>query len=297
MPTNTLGGVNLAALAERSLDTLVDVLPRLQVFSTDFSADIATAGESVSTRVATQPSSASLATGYATNAQNSTTTAKTVTLGAVTGSVLGFNDAEWSKSNINLYDIFIKPGINAVANDMIDDALALITSANFSTAAFTGASAGFDEDDVADIGKVLTDAKVPKGNRSMVLSTAYYNALLKRDAVKLAYAIGGTEAIRQGVIPNISGFQVMEYTDIPSNSENLVGFACSPQGIIIAARSPAVPANFPGEIMDVTEPDSGFTLQLRKWYSADDGQYYLSMAAMWGVAVGVAGNLKRIVSA
>jgi hypothetical protein len=297
MPTNTLGGVNLAALAEQSLDCLVDVLPRLQVFSTDFSADIASAGESVSTRVATQPTSASLATGYAANAQNSTTSAKTVTLGAVTGSVLGFSDAEWSKSNINLYDVFLKPGINAVANDMIDDVLAVITAANFGAAAFTGAAAGFDEDDVADIGKVLTDAKVPKGSRSLVLSTAYYNALLKRDAVKLAYAIGGTEAIRQGIIPNISGFQVLEYTDIPSNSENLVGFACAPQGIIIAARSPAVPANFPGEIMDVTEPDSGFTLQLRKWYSADDGQYYLSMAAMWGVAVGVAGNLKRIVSA
>ena len=50
-------------------------------------------------------------------------------------------------------------------------------------------------------------------------------------------------------------------------------------------------------IENVTDPASGFTLQLRKWYSADDGQHYLSLASMWGVAVGVGGNVKRITSA
>ena len=65
----------------------------------------------------------------------------------------------------------------------------------------------------------------------------------------------------------------------------------------MAARLPAIPPNFPGEVETVTDPESGFSLQLRRWYSADDGVYYMSMASIYGAAVGNAGNLKRIVSA
>ena len=297
MPTNTLGGVNLAVIAQQSLDVLQDVLPPLRAFTTDFSAEVAVRGASVTTRVATQPTSASLATGYAANAQNSTTTAKTVTLGAPTGLVLGFSDEEWSKSSINLHDIFIRPGLNAVANDMMDDALALVTNANFGAAAFTGAAGDFDADDVADLAQTLSTAKVPRNDRFLMLSPTYFASLAKDDAIQAAYAFGGAEAIRDNRVPRVHGFNVVEYTDIPSNSENLVGLCGAPQGIIIAARVPATPDNFTGEIMNVTDPESGLTIQLRKWYSADDGQYYLSMASMWGVAVGVSGNITRLVSA
>ena len=294
--SNTLGGVNLAQIAHRSLDTLIPQLPAIRIFATDFSDEVAVSGGSVITRVATAPSVGALTTGYAANAQSVTTTAKTVTLGAVTGLVIGFTDEEWAKSNIRLDDLFIKPGINAIANDMIDTALALITASAFSTAAFTGAASAFDEDDVADLAKALTDANVPKQNRSLVLSPAYFHHLLKQDAVKMAYAYGGAEAIRMGEIPNLHGFKVIEYTDVPANGEHLVGFACAPQGICVAARVPATPADFKGEIENVTDPESGFTLQLRRWYSEDYGQHFLSMGALYGAAVGVAGNLKRLVS-
>ena len=99
---NTLGGVNMDVIAQQSLDVLQDVLPQLRVFTTDFSSDIAVAGATVTTRVPTQQSSGDLSTGYATNAQNVTTTAKQITVGAVTGNVIQFTDEEVSKSSICL---------------------------------------------------------------------------------------------------------------------------------------------------------------------------------------------------
>lgn len=294
---NTLGGVNMDVLAQQSLDVLIDLLPQLSVFSTDFSDEIAVAGATVSTRVATQPTSGDLSTGYATNAQNVTTTAKQITVGAVTGNVIQFTDEEVSKSSVNLQDIFIAPAMNAVVNDMIDDALALVTNANFGAAAFTGAAGDFGADKVADLAQVLSTAKVPRNGRFLMVSPTYFAALAKDNAIQAAYAFGGAEAIRDGRVPRVHGFDIVEYTDIPANAENLVGLCGAKQGIIIAARAPAVPANFAGEIRNITDPDTGLTLQLRRWYSTDDGVHRMSIAGMWGVAVGVSGNIKRLVSA
>jgi len=292
--SNTLAGINLAQTAQRSLDVLVAQLPALSAFATDFSDEVAVEGSSVTTRVATQPTVGSLSTGYAANAQGATTTAKTITLGDVTGLVLGFTDSEWSKSSINLYDIFIRPGVNAVANDMIDDALALLTAANFSQSA-TIAAAAMNHGKVVDLAKELTEANVPKMDRFLGLAPGHYAALAKD--VKDTYAVGTSNVIQLNQLPPIAGMSVFEYTDIPDNSENLVGWAGGKQGILIAARQPAIPQGFTGEIETAVDPESGFALQLRKWYSADDGKYYLSMGAMWGVAVGVPGNIVRIVSA
>lgn len=294
---NSLAGVNLAQIAQKSLDALLPRLVPLKSFTTDFSSDIAVAGSSVTTRVPTALTTGALTTGYAANAQDSTTTAKTITLGVLKGLVVGFTDEEWSKSSINLYDIFVRPGVNAIANGMIDDALALVTAANYGAAAFTGAASTFDADDVADLATALSTANVDRDGRFLILSPSYYGYLAKDNAIQAAYAYGTSDAIRDNRIPRVHGMDILEYTDIPSNSENLVGLCGARQGLIIAARSPAVPEGFQGQIETVTDPESGFTFQVRKWYSPDLGKHFLSMASISGVAVGVAGNLKRLVSA
>lgn len=292
--SNTLGGVNLTQIAQKSLDVLVDMLAPLRAFATDFSDEIAVEGSAVTTRVATQPTSGDLSGGYAAAVQNVTTTAKTITLGDVTGTVIGFTDSEWSKSSVNLHDIFVKPGVSAIADDMFDDALALVLAANFSDSV-TSSAAAFDADKCIDIAKELTDNKVPKMDRFLMLNSGHYAALAK--AIKEWNVWGGQGVITANSIPTISGMSVYEVTDLPDNSQSLVGFAGGKQGIIIAARVPATPDGFPGEIANVTDPDTGFTLQLRKWYSPDDGKHYMSMGAMWGVAVGNASNVVRLVSA
>ena len=49
--SNTLGGINLAAIAEQSLDYLSYEFFPITAVATDFSGDIATKGESITTRI------------------------------------------------------------------------------------------------------------------------------------------------------------------------------------------------------------------------------------------------------
>lgn len=293
MASNSLGGVNLAQIAQQTLDTLLAKLIPVQAFTTDFSSDVAVQGESVTTRVATAYTVQDFSS--TTTAADSTATAKTVSLSNYKGVRIEFSDSEWSKSSVNLFNVFMNPVAHATANALMDTALALVTDANYGTAAFTGDAAAFDWDDVADISKTLSEANVPNDDRCLILSPSYYAALAKD--IKNADVWGNAQVIQGMMIPRVAGFNTYEYNDIPSNSENLVGVAGAKQGILIAARVPAIPDNFPGEIEQATDPDSGITMQVRRWYSADDRVWRMEAGLIYGAAVGVAGNLKRLVSA
>ena len=89
---------------------------------------------------------------------------------------------------------------------------------------------------------------------------------------------------------------MLEYSDIPDNSENLEGFVCGKEALIIAARQPALPENWAGAVESVQDPDTGITIQLRNWYEAKDGAQFLTATLMYGVAAGT-DSLKRILSA
>ena len=292
---NTLGGVNLAAIAQQSLSALLPKLPMMRaLMAADFSADVATQGESVTTRVATATTAQDFTSTPAD--QDATTTAKTITLSNYKGTRIGFTDSEWSKSSINLNDVFIQPAVNGIANAIVDSALALVTNANYGGAAFTGAASTFDADEVADLAATLTAANVAADGRYLLVGPTYFANLAKDAAVQAAYAYGSPDVIRENRIPRVHGFSVHEYTDIPANSEHLVGVAGTKQGLLVATRLPAIPANFPGEVEVVTDPESGFSLQFRRWYSADDRKHRMEVGVIYGVAVGVAGNIKRLVS-
>ena len=133
-------------------------------------------------------------------------------------------------------------------------------------------------------------------SRYLLVGPTYFANLAKDAAVQAAYAYGSPDVIRENRIPRVHGFSVHEYTDIPANSEHLVGVAGTKQGLLVATRLPAIPANFPGEVEVVTDPESGFSLQFRRWYSADDRKHRMEVGVIYGVAVGVAGNIKRLVS-
>jgi hypothetical protein len=122
--------------------------------------------------------------------------------------------------------------------------------------------------------------------------------LAKDNAIQNAQAYGSAEAIREGRVPRVHGFDVYEYNDIPANGESLECIDGSREALIIAARQPANPANAPHVMIEnAQEPVTGLPLQFRAWYDADSGVSKVSVGVLYGVAVGVAGNLRRIKSA
>jgi len=291
---NTLGGVNLAQIAQQTLETLSAEMPIVSAFTTDFSSDVADVGESVSTRVATAVSAGDATSGY--SATDVTSTAKTITLNKHKHFTAAFTDLEIAKGGMDMLErTFVRPAVHSVVNAMMDDLLALAVAATYS-AEVTVVAGSFGADDVADLAGDLTTLNVPKADRALVIKPAYYANLAQDNAIQASYAYGGPGSIQDNAVPRVHGFNVYEYSDIPANSENLEGFACGPEALIIAGRQPALPENWAGAVESVQDPDTGVTLQLRNWYEGKDGAQYITATLIYGVAAGTV-SMKRIVSA
>jgi len=291
---NSLNGINLSQIAAYTLETLSAEMPVVSAFTTDFSSDVADVGESVSTRVASAVSAGDATSGY--GATDVTSTAKTITLNKHKHFTAKFTDLEIAKGGLDMLErTFVRPAVHSVVNAMMDDLLALVVNATYSNKS-TVTAANFGADDVAGLAGDLTTLNVPRSGRAMVIKPAYYAALAKDNAIQASYAFGNPGAIQDNNIPRVHGFDVLEYSDIPANSENLEGFVCGKEALIIAGRQPALPENWAGSIESVQDPDTGITLQLRNWYEGKDGAQYVTCTLIYGVAVGT-DSLKRIVSA
>lgn len=117
----------------------------------------------------------------------------------------------------------------------------------------------------------------------------FYNLLSGLDA----NVYGGTEAIRNGVIPGLFGFgkvMLMHGLDIP-------GFVCEPSAIAFAARGfrPADDTPYRA-IREIKDPESGLVLTLVEYGDGPTGDLSESVTTRIGAAVGDAGALVRLVS-
>ena len=291
---NTLNGINLAAIAQSVLDNLSAQHTPVSAFTTDFSSEIADQGESITTRIATAVSAGDASSGY--SATDVTSSAKTVTLNQHKHFTMAFTDLEIAKGGMNMLErTFVRPATHAVINSMVDALMALVVNSEFGNVV-TVTSSNFGADDVATLAGDLTTLNVPKDERALIIKPAYYASLAQDNAIQASYASTLDDSIRNHSVPRVHGFNVYEYSDIPTNSENLEGFACGPEALLIDARQPAIPQNWSAAVESVTDPDSGLTIQLRSWYEGKDGKQMITATTIFGVLVG-SNSLKRIVSA
>jgi hypothetical protein len=170
---------------------------------------------------------------------------------------------------------------------------------NFGTAVHTGTAANFDINDVIDIRQACDVAYWPQTNRSLFIDASYDANLLKQTNITKALEFGGSEAIRQGRIPQLVGFNYFPTTLIPTNSQNLRGFAVTDNAILVAF-SPVPPAGAVANVVNyqsVTDPETGLTVEYRSWADADTDSTRDVIEVNYGYAKGDENALKRIVSA
>jgi hypothetical protein len=260
--------------------------------TTNLSADIASAGDAVVTRYITNPVTQDFNANK--NVGNSTLTSRTTTLFHYVGVSLGFTDRERSLSDIDLRRLFIQPAINALWQNVFTNVGSLILNASFSNVVYT--SAQFSAANVANIAQTMTTANVMQDNRSLIIKPTYAQTLKTDSGVQASYAYGNNLAITTGKVPRVFGFDVIETSmSIPTNNENLQGWACTPQALILATRVPALPENWAGAALNVTDPESGLTVQLRDYYDGTTQRTEVCM--IYGAQIGVTGNLLAIRSA
>jgi len=291
-------GVNDEIIARNVLRGFTATIAPLAALATSFSSDAGKPGEKIKiVRDATAIDAVQTKTlGAAYTIQDCDADKVDITLGMPKYVSWSLEDSEVAKASGISIDLFGFRKGNALAQSVLVDILGLVTSANYSTAAFVGAASTFDEDDVADIAKALDDANVPEENRTMVLSTAYIAALRKSGAIKDASGYGFA-AIQSGNIPVLHGLRIVKSNIIPANSENLVGFACDPSAIVSAFRYNAPQEGHKYNRAEAIIGEGGMTLGLRDWYDENSGVRKIVMEAVYGKAVGIDAGLKRLTSA
>ena len=174
---------------------------------------------------------------------------------------------------------------NAVTN--------LITKTNFSKAVLSvGTADNFRTATVAKLAAAVENKtnKLRAKFSTLALSGEYFYKLL---AGLDANVYGGTEAIRNGVIPGLFGFgKVMLVHGLSTP-----GFVCEPSAIAFAARGfrPADETPYRA-VREIKDPESGLSLTLVEYGDGPTGDLSESVTTRIGAAVGDAGALVRLVS-
>lgn len=299
MPSNSLGGFNLAAIADKTIAFLGSEFFPVNLFTTNLSKDIKRKGESVTTRIISSVTAQDLSSGgYAGNAQDVTSTPVTTTLSNFKGHVAEFKDIEVTKAGDEkwLMENFYEPTLEATVKSLVDDLLALATAANYSNAT-TKAVGVWDADALADVAGELSKRKVRLQDRSILMHPDYYTALSKDTSITDKSAFGNNAAIRDGVVSRVRGFGVYQYDAFPNNGENLQGIALGKSALVVAVRPVFKPNVSHVAIANRIEPKTGLPFQFRVWYDPSGGRYFMSAGFLYGVSVGDANALQRVVSA
>ncbi len=181
--------------------------------------------------------------------------------------------------------------------DVLIDILGVITAAKFGATAKELAPAAWGSDDVIDLGGIADDAMWPEEGRALIVNSAVNTALQKDDAYKLALNIGGTEVIREGQFPRISGFNYATLPGFPTNDEKLIGCIAHPSAVLIAF-APVQPTADVRKLLSayevVTHVDTGITLTYKRWGNPQMDRSNEIIESSYGFEAGEAAALKRL---
>lgn len=159
------------------------------------------------------------------------------------------HDIEQAQANADIRKAYTDEAGAAIAEAINKDIMALYASLSQSVG-----SAGTDitEDTILAAKLALDKAKAPKKDRTLVVAPEQENALLKIDRFTRADAIGG-DAIKEGMLGRIHGFDVMSTADVPvvegtPNTTHNLAFHRNAIGIGINAE-PRVQAQYKVEYL------------------------------------------------
>lgn len=293
--SNTLGTLAGEIVTQRTLELLTLEQPQISALSTDFSMEAANFNQDVTSRIVGIPGTTAYntSTGYAT--ENTVTTDVTVTIDTHKSCQVSFNAQELASTSRRLFDELAPAMAYAIGKDIIDKALALITTANFASTPTDEALIDFDRETVIAIGGALSDRGVPQTGRSLLLTGSYYDKLFSDQTIALLGAQQRQDLITGMSMVPIYGFSILRSPTLPSTG-NLTGFGFSKSAIVVSARVPndyasVLPgATGGGTSQIITNPQSGLSVQLVQFVDHQLGMAFARMAYMFGAALGQANS-------
>jgi hypothetical protein len=300
---NSLGTLSSSLVTLRMFEFLrFQFGPIFRAVSRDFSADAAKLNQQIISRVASVPTVADYSTADGYVSTDATTTDVPVTINRHRHVTMEFNINELTSTDRNLVDEQVGPAAYAIGLDLVTSLMALITPANFAN--FTVETvANTQRSTLGKLRKALNLRGVsPMGRLSVFNSDAFEKLTDDQRIVSADFNAGNGQVNRAiGFLSNVGGFEnVFEWPQLPT-ANSLTGFAGTADALLVAARVPRDPAalvpglTMAGEVDVVTDPETGLSVQVRRWYDMQKGKLFFSIVLMYGVAVGVAANGQRVV--
>lgn len=235
-------------------------------------------------------------TGY-TFTQNSDTGAREITINKRKFKSMEFSSDEFRRQPYFRPEINMQMKAEQLALDVWLDVLSGVTQATFGAAALEVEPGNIDVDDIITLRQAAQDADWPDIGRALVLGTAHEAALLSDETLKHFLNSNSDMPLRDGATGRLLGFESFYSPRIPTNGEDLGGFICMPQAMLVAT-SPVAPA--PGvrnQLLSydlVVDPDTGIAFEYRYWGEAQADKDREVVECNYGYRSGNASALKRI---
>ncbi|CAB4162319.1 hypothetical protein UFOVP779_29 [uncultured Caudovirales phage] len=282
-----------AVLAEQVLAGLRGKLGVLSAFSTNLTPTAVGKTMQVSLISGGEAKEFSKSAGGYNQADDADITAKTITLKHL-HSTKDFDPTELAEyGEAYLVNAFVPEAINQLVKKVHSEIGGLFTLANFSAGEVITA-ANFNYGQVVDLN---TDLNITKAaDTRALLVNSIYGGALRKDATLVTPFQGNGDAslVRSGLIGQVGGFQVFEFTDLPTNNQGLAAMALGQDAVCVAMALPNA-SMFPGEVSSAVDA-SGLSVQVLK-SQGTDGIVRLTATVRFGCGVGRATSGKRVASA
>lgn len=263
----TISTVNQSLVDSKVVAALRYFMPMLKAFSYQVESEGKIKNDVVYVPIATDPTAQSKTAGTRVTA-NGTVTGTSVTLS--NHYAAGWDATEGSISPAmfgNYWADKAAGAVYALAKQVIDAALAVVTAANFGNDEgedkLTVSAADFGANDLAKLWQYGA-TKIKQREVSLGLNASYAAALMGETSLAQVFATGGSNFIATGVLPTLIGMNTWAYPAFPANSENLGG-AVFGRAAILVGCAPVAPLAAAGEgnIVErriITDTDSGISV-------------------------------------
>jgi hypothetical protein len=278
--------------------------PALSFFSTDFTNGTGfKRDQQVIAHIRTLPSSATYnaSTGYANGAAEANTLVEDVpvTLDNHKHVPIKVDYLNAIADKKDIYQGAISDAAYVLCKEIVDDALAEVVAANF-TAVETHTEANSDYDAIEAITKKLNEnGASPRGRKGIVNSGVASTLGVDARVASRDYSGQQRKGNAYARFMNVGGFEdIIEYPDLPANSENLTGFFFDKRAVVVAtalpddsqsiAQSLGIPTQ--GRFFVEQDPVTGMQLMGILWQAPGTFDLYLTVTMLWGVAAGMQGG-------
>lgn len=288
-----------------TLDAFKLQFPMITNFTTDFSSQAATKGDTIKAHIATLPAASTYdaTTGYA----NGATAAESlledvdVTLDQHAHVPIKLDYLSMISNQKAIYQQEVDNKAYVLGKQMVDFALGKVLAANFTNAVNAGATAAAsDRDTLLAIRKEMNlNGASPKG-RFGIVNGDVYEALDGDPRIASAdYHGQQLEGNSLGELTNVAGFEkIYEYPTLSANAELLQGIFLDPTGIVIGSRLPnhnqdyASALGIPraGKFDVVQDPESGLAMLGISWEQPGTFDQFLTVTLIYGAAAGAQGG-------